>query len=103
MNFLKSLFGSAEKADLRGLIDQGALLLDVRTPMEFASQRVKGSVNIPLDQLPSQLSKLKGKKHIIVFCQSGGRSRQAKALLERSGFTNVTNGGGWMEVERSLQ
>lgn len=103
MNFLKSLFGTAEKTDLSALIAQGALLLDVRTPMEFAGQRVKGSVNIPLDQLPSQLGKVKGKKHIIVFCQSGGRSRQAKTLLERNGFTNVTNGGGWQEVARFVK
>ena len=69
--------------------------MDVRTPAEFAEGNVKGSTNIPLDQVQNQLSKFRGKEHIIVFCQSGNRSRQVKAILEQNDFTNVTNGGTW--------
>lgn len=93
INFLKKLFGAAEKPNLKLLVDDGAFLVDVRSPLEYAQSKVKGSVNIPLDSISNQLAKFKGKKHIIVFCRSGNRSSQAKSILERSGFTNVVNGG----------
>ena len=93
MNIFKQLFGSAKNTDLKDIIEQGAFLVDVRTPAEFSRNPVKGSVNIPLDKIPAQLAKFKDKKDIVVFCLSGGRSSQAKSVLERHGFTNVINGG----------
>ena len=93
LNFLKKLFTSAEKPNLKALIEEGAFLVDVRSPQEYAQSKVKGSVNIPLDSISQQIAKFKDKKHIIVFCRSGNRSSQAKAILQRNGFTNVVNGG----------
>ncbi len=93
MGFFQQLFGGGQTADLKIIIAAGAFLVDVRTPGEFAAGHVKGSVNIPLNTLPSQLSEFKNKKNIIVFCLSGGRSGQAKSILEQNGFTNVINGG----------
>lgn len=98
MSFLSKLFGSVPTADLSTVISDGAFLVDVRTPGEFAEGHVKGSVNIPLDTIPSQLSKFKNKKHVVVFCRSGNRSGQAKAFLEANGISNVINGGTWMQV-----
>lgn len=98
-NLLKKIFGSAPKQDLSLLIKEGAFLVDVRSAMEFAGGHAKGSVNIPLDTIPSQLAKFKGKKNIIVFCRSGNRSSQAKMYLEQQGFTNVVNGGTWQDVK----
>lgn len=103
MNIFKQLFGGSEPVDLKQIIDEGAFLVDVRTPGEFAQGHVKGSANIPLDALPSQLSKFKGKKNIIVFCRSGNRSGQAKAILEQNGFTNVVNGGTWEDVNQFVK
>ncbi len=100
MNIFKQLFGSTATPDLKNLIGEGAFLVDVRTPGEFKQDHVKGSVNIPLDTLPSQLSKFKNKKNIIVFCRSGNRSSQAKNILEQNGFTNVVNGGTWHNVNQ---
>ncbi|MBX2935326.1 MAG: rhodanese-like domain-containing protein [Ferruginibacter sp.] len=85
------------------LIDEGAFLVDVRTPGEFAGGHVKGSVNIPLDKVSSQIAKFKNKKNIIVFCQSGGRSAQAKSILQQLGIANVTNGGSWNNVNRFVK
>ena len=98
MSFLNFLFGSGESVDLKQLIDEGAFLVDVRSPGEFASGHVKGSVNIPLDAVQTQLNKFKDKKHIIVFCRSGSRSGMAKSILEQNGFKNVVNGGTWDRV-----
>ncbi|GAC1312852.1 MAG: rhodanese-like domain-containing protein [Mucilaginibacter sp.] len=103
MNILKQLFGGSPTVDLESVIQKGAFLVDVRTPGEFASGHVKGSVNIPLDSIPAQLAKFKNKKNIIVYCQSGGRSSQAKSLLEKNGVENVINGGGWTNVNQYVR
>ena len=84
MNVYETLFGGAGTANLESIIDEGAFLVDVRTTGEFACGNVKGSMNIPLDTLQASLSEFKDKKHIIVFCQSGGRSSMAKSILEAS-------------------
>lgn len=95
MNIFQQLFSGGPSVDLADMIKSGAFLVDVRTPAEFASGSVKGSVNIPLDMVLSQLPNFNNKKNIIVFCQSGGRSGKAKTILEQNGFTNVINGGTW--------
>jgi rhodanese-related sulfurtransferase len=101
MSFFEKLFGgSSSTVDLKSIIDEGAFLVDVRTPGEFAGGHVKGSVNIPLDTIPAQLAKFKNKKNIVVFCLSGGRSSQAKSFLEQNGFTNVVNGKTWTNVRQ---
>lgn len=103
MNIFSQLFGGSQPVDLKPIIQEGAFLVDVRTQGEFAQGHVKGSVNIPLDLVAAQLQKFKGKKNIVVFCRSGSRSSQAKTILERNGFTNVTNGGTWEEVNQYVQ
>jgi rhodanese-related sulfurtransferase len=103
MSIFQQLFGGANTVDLKTVIEQGAFLVDVRTSGEFAEGHVKGSVNIPLDKISSHLSKFKDKKNIIVFCRSGARSRQAKSILEQNGFTNVINGGTWVNVNQFMK
>jgi len=103
MNLLKMLFGGGTTVDLKSIIDEGAFLVDVRTPGEFVSGHVKGSVNIPLDKIQHQLGKFKNKKNIIVFCRSGARSSQAKSILQQNGFTNVINGGTWTSVNQYVK
>ena len=93
MNFFKNLFGTANKVNLEAIINGGAFLVDVRTPQEFSGHKIKGSVNIPLDKISSQIAKFKNKNNIVVFCRSGNRSSQAKSILERNGITNIINGG----------
>ena len=100
MNIFQQLFGGGPKVDLKATIAEGAFLVDVRTPGEFTQDRVKGSVNIPLDRVTAELAKFKNKKNIIVFCRSGNRSSQAKLILEQNGFTNVVNGGTWQDVNQ---
>ena len=95
---LKNIFSEKDNSVMENLIKEGAFLVDVRSAAEFADGHVKGSVNIPVDQVQSQLDKFKDKKHIVVFCRSGMRSSQAKSILKRNGFTNVTDGGTWQSV-----
>jgi len=98
----KNLFAATDNNQLIDALKEGAFLVDVRTPGEFASGSVKGSVNIPVDQVERQLSKFKDKKRIITFCRSGARSSQAKSILEKNGFQNVINGGTWNNVSQAL-
>lgn len=99
MGFFDFLMGSSTSSEeLTKLIQEGAMLVDVRSPGEFSTGSAKGAVNIPLDNVGNSLNKFKNKSHIIVFCRSGNRSGQAKSILERNGFTNVTNGGTWDQV-----
>lgn len=82
------------------LVSEGAVLLDVRTPEEFASKHIDGAVNVPVDELETrkaEIDKLTGgdaSKPIVVYCQSGGRAAQAKDALVSAGHTKVTNLGG---------
>ncbi len=100
MSFLQPLFGGGQNADLKKVIEQGAFLVDVREPGEFAGGSAKGAINIPLGSVPSQLDSFKGKEHIVVFCRSGNRSGQAKTILEQNGLINVINGGTWEDVNQ---
>jgi rhodanese-related sulfurtransferase len=99
---LKSLFG-IEKTDYAQLVKDGAVILDVRSKREYATGHIKGSVNIPVDQLANNLSKLKEKnKPIITCCASGMRSASAKNILKANGYTAVYNGGGWNSLQTKL-
>jgi phage shock protein E len=98
----KNMFSKKDTTQMEKLIKEGAFLVDVRTAAEFAEGHVKGSTNIPLDQVASQLEKFKGKEQIIVFCRSGNRSGQAKMILEQNGIKNVTNGGTWQDVNEMI-
>ena len=98
---LKNLFVQKDNKELKEAISNGAFLVDVRTPAEFSSGSVQGAVNIPLDKLPAQLKTLKNKKNLVVFCASGGRSSQAKRILEQNGIPNVINGGSWQNVKEA--
>jgi len=100
--FFKNMFANAEQnqAGLKTAVKNAAFLVDVRTPSEFAGGSVSGAVNIPLDTLPNQLSQFKDKPAIVVFCRSGNRSGQAKAILEQNGFKSIINGGTWENVSQ---
>lgn len=101
---IKNLFGSSHKVDYAALVNQGAIIVDVRTKNEYASGHIKGSVNIPLDSLSSNLSKLKDKnKPVITCCASGMRSSAAKNILKSNGFIDVYNGGGWDSLQNKIR
>jgi phage shock protein E len=80
----------------------GAQIIDVRTKGEFQSGHIKGAVNIPLDSLKNNLSKLKKDKPVITCCASGMRSASAKGLLKANGFVDVYNGGAWVSLNSKI-
>lgn len=102
LGFFKDLFGGGSKK-ISEAIKNGAILVDVRSQGEFSSGSVKGSINIPLDKLSVQLSKLKKDRTIIVFCASGMRSASAKSILDQNNYTDVINGGSWRKVQDQIE
>lgn len=76
-----------ESAEARRLVAAGAVLLDVRSPGEFQSGHPAPARNIPVDELEGRMSELPRDKTVVVYCLSGGRSRQAAAMLSRAGYT----------------
>ena len=103
LSTIKQLFGLGPKVDYAELVKQGAIILDVRSKGEYSSGAIKGSINISLDQLNANLSKLKDKNTpIITCCASGMRSASAKSILKSNGYTSVHNGGGWSSLQSKL-
>lgn len=104
INILKKIFGLGPSTDYAHLVKKGAIILDVRSKGEFAGGHIKGSVNISVDTLRNNLSKLKDKNQpIITCCASGMRSASAKSILKSNGYTNVYNGGGWSSLQSKLK
>ncbi len=75
-------------------------LIDVRSPEEVEEVSVAGARNIPLHTIPDHVDDFRAMEGpIVVFCRSGARSEQAKKFLEQQGLTDVTNAGGYADVQ----
>lgn len=103
LNTLKQLFGFGTKVDYGQLVKQGAMIIDVRTKAEYQQGHIKGSVNIPLNNLSNHYAKIKKDKAIITCCASGIRSAQAKTILRSNGYTEVYNGGSWSSLQNKIK
>lgn len=100
---LNQIFGEGNTdVDIKGMIAEGALLLDVRTPGEFNSGHAKGAVNIPLQSLSNHIDEIKAKgKPVVAYCRSGNRSGMAANLLGQHGIEAV-NAGSLGQVNAQL-
>ena len=87
--------GNIPPADAVRLVKEGAKLVDVRTPAEYAAGHIEGAINLPLSTIESRAGELGDQsKPIILYCRSGNRSGRAAKLLQRLGFSAVHNLGG---------
>ncbi len=103
IELIKSLLGLGPKVDYTALVKQGAMIVDVRSKGEFSGGHIRGSVNIPVDQIRTNLHRFSDKdKVIITCCASGSRSGMAKSILKQKGYTQVYNGGGWMSLQHKI-
>lgn len=99
---LKTLLGLEDPTDYAALLNNGAKILDVRTPSEYTSGHIQGSINIPLQELNTKFKKLNKNQVIITCCASGVRSASAKRILESKGFKEVHNGKGWASLQSKI-
>jgi phage shock protein E len=74
----------------RALVESGALLLDVRTPAEFAEKHLPGAVNIPVQELEQRVAEVGAKdRPVVLYCRTGNRSARAARMLKEAGYTSV--------------
>ncbi len=99
---LMKLLGLGPKVSYKELVKDGAVIIDVRTKAEYQQGHVKGSINIPLNNLSNHYAKLRKDKPVITCCASGMRSGQAKNILKANGFPDVYNGGSWITLQRKI-
>ena len=80
------------------------VIIDVRTPQEFATGSIEGAVNLPLTGLPDSLLNegIALDEEVVVYCRSGRRSAQAKTLLKAAGFELVFDGGPMSQLKGVL-
>ena len=85
-------------------VTDDTLLIDVRTPMEYAQGHIAGSLNIPHEQLDAIADAIGERKdrHVVLFCRSGARSGMAMGQLISQGYTNMANGGGVVDLAERL-
>lgn len=83
----------------RGLDPGGALLVDVRSPGEFAAGALPGARNLPVDELRGRLGELPRDRPLLVYCRSGQRSYYAARILEQEGFQVESLDGGLLTLE----
>lgn len=110
---LRHNLGEAEAAgvspsELQALRTQAPapLLLDVRTPLEFESERIEGSVSLPMDQLDARLEEIPEGADVVVVCRTGVRATIAAETLARAGRrARVLDGGvvGWRRARLPLR
>ena len=82
--------------------DAGLVVLDVRTPEEFAAGHVPGARNVSHDQLPAKLAELSvlKNKEVVLYCRSGRRTAIAEQTLRGAGFSNLRHlEGDWLAWE----
>lgn len=75
--------------------DKNAILLDVRTPTEFAKGSIKGSINLNVDDLRENLTQLDKNRNYVIYCQVGLRGYLAYKILKNNGFKVVNLNGGY--------
>lgn len=78
--------------------DSSLFVLDVRTAEEFAAGHVPGAVNVPYDQVASQLAQIPKDKDVVLYCKSGRRAGLAAEVLQASGYTKLEHLQGDMQA-----
>ena len=102
INMIKNALGLGPKTDYKELLRKGAQIIDVRSRDEYSSGHLKGSINIPLNELASSVNKIKKNVPLITCCASGMRSASAKSTLKSMGYNDVHNGGGWVNLNGKI-
>ena len=91
------MFGPQIPSVTPGEVTDGAYLLDVREPDEWAAGHAPGAHHLPMMQIPAQMADVPTDVDVVVVCRSGGRSGQVVSYLMGNGWDNVRNLDGGMQ------
>lgn len=101
---LRKILGLQPTTNFAALLQDGAIIIDVRSRAEYSNGHIEGAINIPLDLLTNNLPQLANKNNaIITCCASGIRSAAAKSVLNSHGYLQVFNGGGWRSLQQKIK
>ncbi|SNY58424.1 Rhodanese-related sulfurtransferase [Paractinoplanes atraurantiacus] len=78
-------------------VEDGAYLLDVREPDEWAAGHAPGAHHVPMMEIPARVAEVPTDVEVVVVCRSGGRSGQVVSYLMGNGWDNVRNLDGGMK------
>lgn len=97
--YRKMQSGDITVEELKRKILQGAILIDVRSNQEYKEGHIQGAINIPEFEIINRVQKEISKKNqlIVLYCQYGGRSRNAMKIMKKMGYTNIYNLYGGLE------
>ncbi len=99
---LFSIFGFGN-SKIKEALRNGAVVIDVRTAYEFDQGHVPNSINIPVDRININVTRIKDMKKPVIFCcTTGARSGQAVQIMKATGINEVYNGGSWENVIRMI-
>ncbi len=82
--------------------DMQGIWIDVRTDREYKSGHIEGAINIHYKEIGREIESVTKNKDekIYLYCESGGRSGIAKKILDKMGYVNVINAGGYEEIKK---
>lgn len=90
------------KSPIKAAIEQGALVIDVRTKAEYNEVHIANAINIPLKELEAQLPLIKQQQKIIITCcRSGARSNIACQQMKAAGVI-CYDGGAWQQLQKQI-
>ena len=91
------MFGPQVPSVTAAQVDDGAFLLDVREPDEWAAGHAPGAHHVPMMEVPARMAEVPTDAEVVVVCRSGGRSGQVTSWLMGNGWDNVRNLDGGMQ------
>ena len=98
-NLLDGAFRQVHVDQVRGLVESGACIIDVRPAAAYAQGHITTAVNIPLAQLRGRLDEIPKDRPVYIHCQIGQSSYNAVMALQGHGFSNVYNvAGGFLGI-----
>jgi len=101
MGLLDFIFGT-NKTKIKEFLKNHTIILDVKTPREWATRHIEDALHIPLIQLRDRTNEIKKlSKPVITYYKSGARSAKAASYLNLQNIAAV-NGKGWLKLKKSL-
>ena len=91
LNLLYGRVRQVPVSQVRSLVEEGAYIVDVREPGEFAAGHLKNAVNVPLSQLRERMEEIPKDRPVYLHCRSSQRSYNALMALQNRGWTNLWN------------
>lgn len=103
--FLLKRLGQISPAQAQTLLQDGAVVIDVRSPGEFARGHLRGAVNIPVSDLPERIGRMvpDTSRPVLLHCLSGARSGMGARTLRSLGYANVHNLGSLGRARRLVE